>query len=186
MDMTEKITQAIMDSLTAQAKASPRLRMNLDLRNSADDQSQRMLNALEPGTVTPIHRHNASSETVVILRGRILWMFYDENGNEYHVVERDMNMVPNVGEEIFLDTDDSSIDLDGWTVKSRVCDLGKNCWLLSIKHRLDDETGIWKFKEETPHDQFKEQKDKMHELSKEIREQCAHVQELCNNVTKKK
>lgn len=73
-----KITQAIMDELTAQAKASPRLRMNRDLRNSAEDQSQRMLNALEPGTPLPIHRHRKSSETVVCLRGRLVEEFYDE------------------------------------------------------------------------------------------------------------
>ena len=73
-----KITQALMDELTAEAKASPRSRMNLDLRNSADDQSQRMLNAIEPGSVLPIHRHLKSSETVVCLRGRLVWEFYDE------------------------------------------------------------------------------------------------------------
>ena len=66
-----KITQALLDDLTAQAKASPRLRMNFDLRNSAEDGSQRMLNALEPGTPLPIHRHTKSSETVVWLRGRM-------------------------------------------------------------------------------------------------------------------
>ena len=73
-----KITQAILDNLTEQAKASPRLRMNMDLQNSAGDQSQRMLNALEPGTVLPIHRHQKSSETVVCLRGRLVEEFYDE------------------------------------------------------------------------------------------------------------
>ena len=67
-----------MDDLTAQAKASPRLRMNLDLRNSADDQSQRMLNAIEPGSPLPIHRHRKSSETVVCLRGRLVEEFYQE------------------------------------------------------------------------------------------------------------
>lgn len=76
------ITQQILDELTAQAKASPRLRMNLDLRNGPEDLSQRMLNALEPGTVLPIHRHHESSESVVILRGKIRWIFYDDNGNE--------------------------------------------------------------------------------------------------------
>ena len=74
------ITKEILDELTAKAKENPRLRCNLDMRNSSDDQSQRMLNALEPGTVMPIHRHLASSETVVIIRGRIRWMFYDEQG----------------------------------------------------------------------------------------------------------
>lgn len=73
-----KITQALLDDLTAQAKASPRLRMNLDLRNSPEDQSQRMLNAIEPGSKVPVHRHRKSSETVVCLRGRLVEEFYDE------------------------------------------------------------------------------------------------------------
>ena len=74
------IDQHTLDTLTAQAKASPRLRMNLDLRNSPEDQSQRMLNAIEPGTVLPIHRHRTSSETVVCLRGHFEEYFYDEEG----------------------------------------------------------------------------------------------------------
>ena len=63
------IDKKILDELSAKAKASERLRYNLDLRNSADDQSQRMLNVLEPGTVMPIHRHKGSSETCVCIRG---------------------------------------------------------------------------------------------------------------------
>ena len=59
------IDQKILDSLTAAAKDSPQLRMNYDLRNTPKDGSQRMLNAIEPGTVMPIHRHRSSSETVV-------------------------------------------------------------------------------------------------------------------------
>ena len=74
------IDQALLDALTAQAKASPRLRMNYDLRNTPDDQSQRMLNALEPGTVMPIHRHRDSSETVVVLRGKVKWLYYNDKG----------------------------------------------------------------------------------------------------------
>jgi cupin fold WbuC family metalloprotein len=74
-----KITQAILDSLTEQAKESPRLRMNYDLRNSAGDQSQRMLNAIEPGSPLPIHRHRKTSETVVCLRGHLREIFYDDN-----------------------------------------------------------------------------------------------------------
>ncbi len=73
-----RITQALLDRLTEQAKASPRLRMNMELRNSADDQSLRMLNAIEPGSPLPIHRHTKSSETVVCLRGRLVEEFYDE------------------------------------------------------------------------------------------------------------
>ena len=57
------IDKEILDELTAKAKVNPRLRCNLDMRNSADDQSQRMLNALEPGTVMPIHRHKTTSRT---------------------------------------------------------------------------------------------------------------------------
>lgn len=72
------ITQAILDKLTEEAKASPRLRMNLDLRNSADDKSQRMLNAIEPGSVVHIHRHQKTSETVVCLRGRLVEEYYDD------------------------------------------------------------------------------------------------------------
>ena len=72
------IDSILLDDLTAQARLSPRLRMNLDLRNSPEDGSQRMLNALEPGTELQIHRHRGSSETVVILRGRATQWFYDD------------------------------------------------------------------------------------------------------------
>ena len=64
------VSQAVLDELTAQAKASPRLRMNMDLRNGPEDGSQRMLNAIEPGSPLPIHRHKYTSETVMCLRGR--------------------------------------------------------------------------------------------------------------------
>lgn len=73
-----KITQAILDKLTEEAKASPRLRMNKDLRNSDSDSSQRMLNAIEPGSPLPIHRHQKTSETVVCLRGRLVEEYYDD------------------------------------------------------------------------------------------------------------
>ena len=73
-----KITQALLDDLTAKAKESPRLRMNLDLRDSAEDTSQRMLNAIEPGSEVPIHRHQKTSEIVVCLRGRLVEEYYDD------------------------------------------------------------------------------------------------------------
>lgn len=72
------IDQVILDQLTEQAKASSRLRMNMDLRNGPEDKSQRMLNAIELGSPMPIHRHLKSSETVVCLRGKLVWEFYDE------------------------------------------------------------------------------------------------------------
>lgn len=84
------IDQNILNALTALAKASPRLRMNMDLRNSPEDQSQRMLNAIEPGTELPIHRHRTSSETVVCLRGHFEEFFYDSEG---HLTDT-IDMVP--------------------------------------------------------------------------------------------
>ena len=54
--------------------------MNLDLRNSDGDSSQRMLNAIEPGSVVPIHRHQKTSETVVVLRGRVVEEYYSSEG----------------------------------------------------------------------------------------------------------
>ena len=79
--------KATLDRLTEEAKASPRLRMNLDLRNSPADLSQRMLNAIEPGTVLPIHRHRSTSETVVCIRGHFEEYFYDEAGNRTDVID---------------------------------------------------------------------------------------------------
>ena len=74
------LNKELLDALTEQAKVSPRLRMNLDLRNTPDDQSQRMLNALEPGTVMPVHRHRNSSETVTVLRDKVEWVYYIDQG----------------------------------------------------------------------------------------------------------
>ena len=73
------INKALLDDLSARAKESPRLRMNYDLQNTPEDLSQRQLNALEPGTVIPIHRHKNTSETVIVLRGKLLWKHYNDN-----------------------------------------------------------------------------------------------------------
>lgn len=75
------IDQKLLDTLSAQAKANPRLRQSYDLRTTPNDGSQRMLNALEPGTIMPIHRHRNTSETMVIVRGKLIERFYDDNGN---------------------------------------------------------------------------------------------------------
>lgn len=75
------IEKGILDSITEQAKSSSRLRQAYDLRNSSEDKSQRMLNAIEPGTIMPIHRHKDSSETCVCIRGHFEEYFYDEKGN---------------------------------------------------------------------------------------------------------
>lgn len=76
------IDDNLLDDVASEAKVSARLRMNRDMRNSASDSSQRMLNALEIGTVLPIHRHTTTSETQLLLRGRINVMFYDNLGRE--------------------------------------------------------------------------------------------------------
>ena len=74
------IDKEILDRLTAEAKGCERLRMNFDLRTSSDDKSQRMLNALEPGTKVPVHRHRSTAETVIIIRGKVKEILFDENG----------------------------------------------------------------------------------------------------------
>ena len=76
------ITTDLLNILTSQAQSSPRLRMHYDLRDSEEDQSQRMLNAIEPGTVIPVHRHTMTSEDVIMLRGRAGEVFFDVDGNE--------------------------------------------------------------------------------------------------------
>ena len=78
--MSVKIDSVLLDELTAQAKVSERLRMNYDLRNSTEDTSQRMLNAIEPGSVVPVHRHRNTSETVVCLRGSLVEEFFSTAG----------------------------------------------------------------------------------------------------------
>lgn len=93
------INQAVLNQLTEQAKASPRLRMHLDLRNSEEDGSQRMLNAIEPGSPERIHRHQHTSETVVCLRGKVVEKFYDEldgsAGSPQGVCTESIEMTPN-------------------------------------------------------------------------------------------
>ena len=76
------INQTLMDSLSQQAKESPRLRQAFDLRTSPNDSSQRILNAVEPGTILPIHRHRGSTETIIVLRGKVVQHYYDDNGNK--------------------------------------------------------------------------------------------------------
>ena len=76
-----KIDNLLLDKLIVEAQASPRLRMNLDLRNSDADSSQRMLNAIEPGSVVPVHRHRGTSETLVVLRGRVVEEYYSSEGD---------------------------------------------------------------------------------------------------------
>lgn len=74
------INQKLLDELTVMAKESPRLRTAFDLRTTPNDNSQRILNAVEPGTILPIHRHRTSTETIVVLRGRVRQSYYDDNG----------------------------------------------------------------------------------------------------------
>lgn len=84
-----KIDNKLLDELTEKAKANPRHRMHYDLRDSEEDGSMRMLNALEPETVIPIHRHAETSEDVIVLRGEAVEVLYDTEGREverYHLL----------------------------------------------------------------------------------------------------
>ncbi len=74
------LDDTLLDGLEAKAVQSPRLRMNLNLHDSLEAPAQRLLNALEPGTAIPIHRHRHTSETYVLLRGRMFVVFYDSMG----------------------------------------------------------------------------------------------------------
>lgn len=88
-----QIDKTLLDDLFAKAKASDRLRVNFDLRTSASDNSQRMLNALLPGTEVPVHRHPISTETVMLLCGKIVEVLFDSEGNETERIHLD----PSVG-----------------------------------------------------------------------------------------
>lgn len=85
------IDKTLLDNLTEQAKVNPRLRQAYDLRTTSKDQSQRILNAVEPGTILPIHRHTGSSETITCLRGRCVQYLYDEDGQQIDAI----NLSPN-------------------------------------------------------------------------------------------
>ena len=76
------LSDDFLDDLAEKAKESPRLRMHCDMRTSSEDTSQRMLNALEKGTVVPVHRHRHTTETQLLLRGVIDVTFWDDNGHE--------------------------------------------------------------------------------------------------------
>lgn len=90
------INNKILNDLTRRAQNSPRLRMNMDLRNSPDDQSQRMLNAIEPGTILPIHRHRDSSVTIVCIRGHFEEYYYDDNGDLIETIDMRPGVVLNM------------------------------------------------------------------------------------------
>ena len=88
-----QIDKQLLRDLCDKAVVNPRLRQNMDLRNSGEDKSQRMLNALMPGTIVPIHRHPMSNEMVLLLCGKLVEIICDENGNE---IER-IHLDPTVG-----------------------------------------------------------------------------------------
>lgn len=77
-----KIDKRLFDTVLAQAAESPRLRMNYNFHESLDSKAQRLLNALLPGTVLPVHRHRFTSETYVLLQGKMKVTFYDDNGEK--------------------------------------------------------------------------------------------------------
>lgn len=76
------LDQIILDTLSQQAKENPRLRQAFDLRTTPEDSSQRILNAVEPGTILPIHRHRGSTETIIVLRGKVVQHYYSDAGEK--------------------------------------------------------------------------------------------------------
>ena len=74
------IDSDLLDEVTAKAGESPRLRMNFNLHDSLEAKAQRLINVLLPGTILPIHRHRHTAETYILLRGRMLVVFYNEMG----------------------------------------------------------------------------------------------------------
>ena len=75
------IDQILLEKVSADAKVSPRLRMNYNFHQSLEDKCLRFLNAVEPGTEVPIHKHPTKDESFVILRGRVRVSSYDDEGN---------------------------------------------------------------------------------------------------------
>lgn len=78
------INDELLDKVTAEAQESPRFRMNFNLHDSLDARAQRLINVLLPGTILPIHRHRHTAETYILLRGKILIVFYNETGAQSH------------------------------------------------------------------------------------------------------
>lgn len=72
------IDKDLLDSITQRAQESDRLRMNYNLHQNLDDQVQKLLNALEPGTDLPIHRHTHTAETYLLIRGKLNVLFYND------------------------------------------------------------------------------------------------------------
>ena len=83
----------ILDKVTAEAQASPRLRMNFNLHENLDAKAQRLINVLLPGTILPIHRHQHTAETYILLRGKMFVVFYDDMGAQ---IER-LRLDPTIG-----------------------------------------------------------------------------------------
>ena len=74
------IDDQLMDSVTAQAKQSPRLRMNYNFHQSLDDKCHRFLNAMELGTEVAVHHHITKDESLVVLRGKVRVLIYNDEG----------------------------------------------------------------------------------------------------------
>lgn len=82
-----QLNKILFERIAKEAALSPRLRKAFDLRDSENENSQRMLNVLQPGTKTPIHRHQNSSEIVICIYGSAIERFYDQYGNEVETVK---------------------------------------------------------------------------------------------------
>lgn len=88
------LNHQLLEEITEQARQNPRLRMNYNLHDSLDAKAQRLFNAMEPGTVLPVHRHRNTSETYILIRGAIRVLLYDDNKtliNSYEISDKNDN-----------------------------------------------------------------------------------------------
>ena len=88
------LNHQLLEEITEQARQTPRLRMNYNLHDSLDAKAQRLFNAMEPGTVLPVHRHRNTSETYILIRGAIRVLLYDDNKtliNSYEISDKNDN-----------------------------------------------------------------------------------------------
>ena len=95
------LNHQLLEEITEQARQNPRLRMNYNLHDSLDAKAQRLFNAMEPGTVLPVHRHRNTSETYILIRGAIRVLLYDDNKtliSSYEISDKNDNFgfhIPN-------------------------------------------------------------------------------------------
>ncbi len=105
----------LLNRVSAQAKASPRLRMNYNFHQSLEEKCHRFLNAVEPGTVVPIHRHPTKDESFVILRGKVRVTTHNDDGS--------------IIEDVVLSQESGNYGVD---IPKTVCGINWSRWSLGV------------------------------------------------------